>query len=147
MSRELQVNRKILLPIDGSETSFKTAKYAVTIARELNASIVLLHVISIPQFPRYFRSVKEYYEEARKEAGGWFDVITNLRESKNLQITTKIIINAISVVESIVDYAEKENVDITIIGTRGRSKFAKLLLGSVTNGVVTYAKCPVLVVK
>lgn len=138
---------KILLPIDGSEASFKTAKYATALANEVNASITILHVVTIPQFPRYFTSVKRYYDAATKEAEQWFDMIRNLRESRNLQIKTKVIIGAISVVESIVDYADKENMDIIIIGTRGRSSFAKLLLGSVASGVVTHAKCPVLVVK
>ena len=39
------------------------------------------------------------------------------------------------------------NVDLIVIGTRGRSGFKKLLLGSVASGVVTYAHCPVMVVK
>lgn len=44
-------------------------------------------------------------------------------------------------------YAEKENVDLIVVGTRGRSGFKRLLLGSIASGVVTYAHCPVLVVK
>jgi nucleotide-binding universal stress UspA family protein len=138
---------KILLPIDGSEASFKTARYAITLASRINASIVILHVISIPQFPRYFRSIDEYYKKARKEAGNWFDMIKNFPQSKSLEIKTRVIAGAISVVESIVEYADSENVDLIIIGTRGRSRFTKLLLGSVASGVVTHAKCPVLVVK
>jgi nucleotide-binding universal stress UspA family protein len=138
---------KILLPIDGSEASFKTARYAITLASRINASIVILHVISIPQFPRYFRSIDEYYKKARREAGNWFDMIKNFPQSKSLEIKTRVIAGAISVVESIVEYADSENVDLIIIGTRGRSRFTKLLLGSVASGVVTHAKCPVLVVK
>jgi nucleotide-binding universal stress UspA family protein len=45
------------------------------------------------------------------------------------------------------EYAEKENIDLIVLGTKGRSGFKKLLLGSVASGVVTYAHCPVLVVK
>jgi len=43
--------------------------------------------------------------------------------------------------------AEKEKVDLIVVGTRGRSGFKKLLLGSVASGVVNYAHCPVLIVK
>ena len=52
-----------------------------------------------------------------------------------------------SVEGAIVSYAEEENIDLIVIGTRGRSGFTKLLLGSVASKVVTYAHCPVLVVK
>ncbi len=45
------------------------------------------------------------------------------------------------------DFAEENNIDLIVIGTRGRSGFKRLLLGSVASRVVTYAHCPVLVVK
>ena len=48
---------------------------------------------------------------------------------------------------SIVNYAEKTGVDLVVVGTRGRSGFKRLLLGSVASDVLTYAHCPVLVVK
>jgi Universal stress protein family len=47
----------------------------------------------------------------------------------------------------IVDYAEDKGIDLIVIGTRGKSGFKKMLLGSVASKVVTYAHCPVLVVK
>jgi nucleotide-binding universal stress UspA family protein len=52
-----------------------------------------------------------------------------------------------SVEGAIVNYAERENVDLIIIGTRGRSGITRMLLGSVASEVVTYAHCPVMVVK
>lgn len=146
MSKETKIN-KILLPIDGSEASFKTTRYATALASQINASIIILHVITVPDFPRYLKSVDVYYEEVKKEVENWFDMIANFWQSKNLKIRTRIVTGAFSVVESIVEVADKENVDIIVIGSRGRSQFKKLLLGSVTNGVVTHAKCPVLVVK
>jgi nucleotide-binding universal stress UspA family protein len=52
-----------------------------------------------------------------------------------------------SVEGAIVNYAERENVDLIVIGTRGRSGITRMLLGSVASEVVTYAHCPVMVVK
>ena len=49
--------------------------------------------------------------------------------------------------DSILDYAEDIDVDLIVIGTRGRSRIKKLLLGSTASGVVTYSSCPVIVVK
>ena len=46
-----------------------------------------------------------------------------------------------------VDLADKENVDLIVIGTRGTTGFKKLLLGSVALEVVTYSYCSVLVIR
>jgi nucleotide-binding universal stress UspA family protein len=42
---------------------------------------------------------------------------------------------------------EQNNIDIIVMGTRGRSGFKKMLLGSTAVGVLTYAPCPVMIVK
>lgn len=52
-----------------------------------------------------------------------------------------------SVAGTIVDYAENQNIDLIVVGSRDRSGFTKLLPGSVASTVVTYATCPVLVTK
>jgi nucleotide-binding universal stress UspA family protein len=57
------------------------------------------------------------------------------------------IISSVNAVGGIIDYAEAQNVDLIVVGTRGKSGFRKLLLGSVASNVATYAHCPVLVPK
>ncbi len=141
-----QIN-KILVPIDGSETSFKTTRYALSLARERKASVTLLHVSDIPPLPLHMAPLEKYYEEVREEAEKWFNSIKSLPESKDVETRTKVITAALSVVGSIVKFAEDNDIDLIVIGTRGRSKFAKLLMGSVTSGVTTHAPCPVLVVR
>ncbi len=59
----------------------------------------------------------------------------------------EFIIDPTSIVGAIVEYAEHENIDLLVIGSRGLTGFKKLLVGSVASGVVTYAHCPVMVVK
>jgi len=66
--------------------------------------------------------------------------------ANKVKVNTEVVASPTSVVPAIVDYAEKNNVDPTVVGTRGRSGLKKLL-GSVASGVVTYASCPVMVVK
>lgn len=61
--------------------------------------------------------------------------------------SSKIIISPIKASASIVNYADNEKANLIVIGTRGRSGLKKLMLGSVASDVVTYAHCPVLVVK
>jgi nucleotide-binding universal stress UspA family protein len=139
--------RKILVPIDGSETSFETTRYALSLARERKASVTLLHVSDIPPLPLHMAPLEKYYEEVREEAQKWFNNIKNLPESKDVEIKTKVITAALSIVGSIVKFAEDNDTDLIVIGTRGRSKFSKLLMGSVTSGVTAHAPCPVLVVR
>ena len=64
-----------------------------------------------------------------------------------MKLRREIIVNPRSLVGTILDYAEHVGVDLIVMGTRGRSGFNRLLLGSTASGVVTYAHCPVLVVK
>ena len=89
-------------------------------------------------------------EQAKKEANKWFDdikkkIMENTLE-KPINIETTIIVST-TTVDSILDYAEDKDVDLIVIGTRGRSGIKKLLLGSTASGVVTYSSCPVTVVK
>ncbi len=63
-----------------------------------------------------------------------------------IKLKTEIIASP-SVVDGIVSFAERENIDLIVVGIRGRSAIKKLLLGSVSSGVVTYAHCTVTVVK
>jgi nucleotide-binding universal stress UspA family protein len=71
-----------------------------------------------------------------------------LNQSKWKKIEIKAeIISSINIAGGILDYAEENNIDLIVIGTRGKSGFKRLLLGSVASHVVTYAHCTVLVVK
>lgn len=70
-----------------------------------------------------------------------------MRKKIDLEIVTEVIIAEESIVSEIIEFAERENIDLIIMGTRGRTGFKKLLLGSVASGVVNFAHCPVLVIR
>jgi nucleotide-binding universal stress UspA family protein len=147
---------KILVAIDGSEISMKAAVYAMDIVKKNKSQLIALTVLDIST-PRRISSsfitaptygLKEL-EEKRKEAQQWLDKFEKLAaKENNVKLKSEIIEDPISRVGSaIVDYAERENVDLIVIGSRGRTGFKKMLLGSVASDVVTYAYCPVMVVK
>ena len=52
-----------------------------------------------------------------------------------------------SVTASIIDYAASENVDLVVMGTRGRTGLIRFILGSVANGAAEHANCPVLLIR
>ena len=148
---------KILVAIDGSQPSIDAANYAIEIAKKNNNSqLIALTVLDISTRRRLSSSfitaptygLKEL-EEQRKQAQKWLESISKKVEEieKNIHYKAEIIEDSISVEGTIIDYAENENIDLIVIGTRGRSGFKRMLLGSVASKVVTYATCPVLVVK
>jgi nucleotide-binding universal stress UspA family protein len=168
MSNTTRNLSKILVAIDGSEISMKSAVYALDIANRKgneagSIQVIGLTVIDLTKLSSsFFATASGHYgakelEEKRKEAQQWFDKVKKLAVEENnnnnngvnnIQFKSEIIEDPISKVGSaIVDYAERENVDLIVIGTRGRTGFKKMLLGSVASDVVTYAHCPVLVVK
>jgi nucleotide-binding universal stress UspA family protein len=147
----------ILVPLDGSPTSMEAADYAIMLSTLHHTQIVLLHVVNVAE---YYSSLqffevkqpiesKEIIEEAKKEANKWFNSVKKKIDEKlgtQTKIETYIIISQ-STVKSILDFAEEKNVDLIVVGTRGRSGIKKLLLGSTASGIVTYSSCPVIVVK
>ena len=69
------------------------------------------------------------------------------RDLAESRFETAIIEAETSAASTIVDYAESKNVDLLIIGSRGRTGLKKMLVGSTASAVVKYAHCPVLVVR
>lgn len=157
----LSVISKILVPIDGSESSMRAADAAVELARRYDeeshpVEVVALHVIDInPKFRlfskygfHYSEYEKKALEEAQKGTAEWFSKIKEKAELHNVQFRSEVADNSsASVVGEIVKFAEREKVDLIVIGTRGQSEFERLLLGSVTSGVSVYASCSVMIVK
>lgn len=138
---------KILVAIDGSEESLHAADCAIEIARRYNADVIALNVIP-SDVTLFGPSAPPHIIELKQEAQDYLDKIKEKTEKIMDKIRLRIeIIGSLSTVGGIVAFAEKDNVDLIVIGTRGRSGFTKLLLGSVALGVVTYAHCPVMVVK
>jgi nucleotide-binding universal stress UspA family protein len=149
---------KILVAIDGSEQSMKAAEYAIAMAKKdnNNSQLIALHVLFSQTGYAYSTnlfglvtpsSINKFLEDAKHEAQQWFDKIKEKISENEIQLKTEVVVSPTSVVAAIVDYAEHENVDLIVIGSRGRSGFKKLLLGSTASGVVTYATCPVFIVK
>jgi len=92
-------------------------------------------------------SIEGSLERYKHKFQPWFDKIKEEADYNKIQLKTDIIISPISIVGAIINYSEEEKANLIVIGTRGRSGFKKMLLGSVAAGVVRYAHCPVMVLK
>jgi nucleotide-binding universal stress UspA family protein len=149
---DIPLNR-ILVPLDGSDWSFRAAKYAIKIAKMANAEIVCVHaVVSLPStaYANVHAGVliPRYVEESKKEAQKWYDEVNIIaKKSGVVRLSADTILDVSSVADAIISYTERNNVDLIIMGTKGRTGLKKFLLGSVASGVLSHAKCPVLVVR
>jgi nucleotide-binding universal stress UspA family protein len=149
--------RRILVAVDGSKPAMDATDKAIDLAKLYSAELSALYVISSDiryhyswntlspgLFPGAFDEVPLIAKETGKKH---LDKVKQKAAEKNLKVKTDIIVGLTSTVKEIVVYAEKNKMDIILIGNRGLTGFKKVFLGSVASGVVTYAHCPVLVVK
>jgi nucleotide-binding universal stress UspA family protein len=146
---------KIMIGIDGSGESVNAAGYAIAIAKRHNAELIAVNVLtsdigyaySSPGVESPPLTIREIILLAEDEVKKWLDDIKEKADKSGIQFKSEIIMAKRSAVSTMLDYAEEQKIDLIVVGTRGRSGIKKMLLGSVASGLVTYAACPVLVVK
>jgi nucleotide-binding universal stress UspA family protein len=140
--------KKILLPTDFSEGSKNALPYAMELAKQYNASLYLIHVIydlsqaSGLHVPHV--NLDQLYLEieavAKKELERF-----GLEELRGLDVHREIIRGV--PYEEIIKFAEKNQIDLIVIGTHGRKGLEKLFFGSTAEQVVRRAPCAVLTVR
>ncbi|HXT84406.1 MAG TPA: universal stress protein [Verrucomicrobiae bacterium] len=145
----------ILVTIDGSEHSFRAAEFAIDLAKFYKANLFAITVTYIPESKHISQKdviSKSLIEDninnnAVKNAEDWFERFINQAKENDIQLKTELINSVRPVDYVIIEYAEEQKIDLIIVGTRGRTGFKKLLLGSTASSIVTYAHCPVMVIK
>lgn len=150
---------RILIPVDGSKPSDRAAEYAVDMAKRRKANLVAVHVMHLPAYvltPAPIEGMPTHMvtpipvttsNEERKMAENYLNKVKKMAKRAKVKIETKLIEDQPSIVHAITKIAEKEGCDLIVMGTKGRTGIKRFLLGSVASGVVTYAPCPVLVVR
>ncbi len=144
--------RKILIPTDFSENALNAIKYGLELFKYEHCEIYILHayadevyntknILLRADFEEFklkvFRNSEEELEKLKKEI---------LSFSPNPKHEIIKCSEFDTLVDAVNDLADKENIDIIIMGTRGRTNDRKLIFGSNTIHVVKYVKCPVLAV-
>lgn len=138
---------KILVPIDGSTEALAATNYARKIAEKFNSAITLIHII---QHPAYLmsdsHSVPSSIIESLDERGN--QVLAQALEffqDFDGRVTTRIEYGHPGI--KITEISKENNYSLIIMGRRGMSDVAKLLIGSVSNYVLHYALCPTLIIR
>ncbi len=151
---------RILVPMDHSKHSQRAFDVAIQIAKKFGAKITLIHVYSVSITPVVVPepstltvgipiSRPEYvsqWTEAARETGSRI-----LAEAENKARAEKVDVDSILIeghaVQEIVRASKEGNFNLIVMGARGVSHVREMLLGSVTDGVMHHATCPVLVLR
>lgn len=144
--------KRILIPVDFSDTSLNALNVACQMAARVDADVYLLHVnemspvVAVSEFDLANSAVnlEEYYKQLRTRMQ---DLKNNLLEKEAFQqINIHTAIREGRMISVITEMVDEEQIDLIVIGTLGASGWKEALIGSNTERVVRYANCPVLVI-
>ncbi len=138
--------QKILCPIDFSAPSRNALRYANEFAKAMNAKITVMHVIP-PQPIAADVNVPYVPLEIELEKNAKEDLERIVKEEVQEGVVVEQVMAFGLPSDCVIAQAQKENVDLIILGTHGRTGISRLLMGSTAENVIRHAGCPVLVVK
>jgi nucleotide-binding universal stress UspA family protein len=141
--------QRILVPVDFSRESAKAVRYAVSLARQFDSSITLVHVVEPSYGPAALggspatrqATDRERAARAKSKLG-----VMGHRILGPCRIVETVIRNGLAFFE-ITEAAKALSADLIIIGTHGYSGVTRAIMGSTAEKVVRHAPCPVLVVR
>lgn len=139
--------RKILLATDDSESARKAADAALELAHLSGAKIYAVYVIdrsiysSVPEDLEWEEAMYARFRELGEEAVSYME-----KAAKDTGLQVESVLLEGHPAEEIVNFAEKNGMDLIIIGSLGKSKVERFLIGSISEKVIRNSKVPVLVV-
>lgn len=139
--------RNILIPTDGSDLSAKAVEQGLQLARTLGARVTLLAIVEPPALTAIETAPLagvDFLETARLEAEKTLAEAQGRAKELGVE-TDEVIVDSADPAGSIALAAEEAGCDLIAMGSRGRSGFKALVLGSVTTRVLNESKVPVLV--
>ena len=142
--------RRVLHPTDFSRASMPAFKRAVEMAKGNRAELLVVHVMvpAVPLMGDGYVSPKVYEDiEAAARAGAQKQLRKLVEKAKQAGARVKGLLLEGVAHERIAQAARSRKADLVVIGTHGRTGFAKLFLGSVASRVLAVSPCPVLTVR
>lgn len=138
---------RILVPVDGSDNSHRALDAALFLSEKLGAKVTAIHVMEdVPVLHiESEKLLRELLEAYKKENQLILSKCSEIATEKGFTIDTKLLQGNPS--SAILDFCEKEEQDIIVMGSRGRGKFKELVLGSVSSKVLHHSSCPVMIIR
>jgi len=142
----MATTKNILVPIDFSKRSRAALNHAIGLARELRAKLLLVHVITAPATTVPLPLRAQYYSELEREAVRSIESLLRRKKVKTKDYRL-IILQGGDAARLITQQAAKSRSSMIVMGSQGRTGLRRLILGSVAEKTIRYARCPVLIVK
>jgi nucleotide-binding universal stress UspA family protein len=145
----IEMYKRILVPLDGSELAEIALPYSEELAEKLDSEIILINVRAPgedPENPEH----KAYLSKMTATVDQNIRKFSNTPPGQKVKVESNIIGSSgllTHAAEEIVEYAEKENVSLIVIATHGRTGIRRWALGSTADKVIRVAKCPVLLIR
>jgi len=136
--------KRILVGYDGSPQSEKAADLALALAKAMD-SRVLVFAVARPPEPATSVEVEAVLDDAKEHYQEGFKRLIEAARADDIVLETDIAVGHPA--EQIIHKAETAQIDLVILGRRGISMFEKWILGSISERVLRYAHCPVMVVR
>jgi nucleotide-binding universal stress UspA family protein len=139
--------KKILAPIDFTQTSSRSCDYAVELAVKFEAALTIVHVYQVPlyTFPDgVLVTPADLATELSNKAQKNLDEVVTQYKGRGIPITGQLV-NGVSW-EEIARLTEEDKYDLVVMGTHGRRGLPRALMGSVAENVIRTSPVPVLVV-
>jgi len=139
----------ILVPVDGSETSYAAVDKAVEIAKAFNSKVTVVQVLALDPYiaAEYITAAQtnDLVERARTAILKTLDEAKAKVAAAGINAETPLLEGQV-IYSEIVKAAESLNTDLIVIGSHGRTGFKKLFLGSVAQSILGQANVPVMVI-
>ena len=140
--------RHILIPTDGSELAEHGLAHGLALAKFLSAKVSVIFVVEpfSEMSGRFLEAVATYAEFRKEQATSVLDRVANAAQAAGVSCET-IQVESGQPHQAILAAADDKGCDLIVMSSHGRSGLSMLLIGSVTNKVLSLAKIPVLVVQ
>lgn len=144
--------KEVLLPADGSENGIRALHHAIELVKLSGGTLIICHVANIisvisgfDQIPNGAGYVSEQMAAELEQNGK--EVLEKMVKLVPPEVPVKTVFEVGSPGPTLAAVAEKNDVDLIVMGSRGLGPIKGIFMGSVSSYIVSHAKCPVLIVK
>jgi nucleotide-binding universal stress UspA family protein len=135
--------KTIVLATDGSRFSAAATERAITFAKSYGGELKVLSVVDVPA--EFYAEAPQAVEDLVRKAKGFVAGVK--KQAEEAGVAAETFIGEAEAYQAVNNLALEQKADLSILGSHGRTGLRRLLMGSVTEKVIGYAPCPVLVVK